>query len=635
MNGPPSRREFLKSTGLAAVALGGAPAVDSTGSSAHARSQAATPSCDSCEEAPMPLSRDRIVGEIKRRAAWQKRQSRLVVDYYRIYRQLAYPLPVRDLSLPSVPVPSLSSYPWATWMTWTLEERVHTLGWASTWLEDGEARHLVEQDLLALAEWPSYAQYKGPDLSSAHAGRVMWAAATTWAWLGSTARKALETACGRHVDELMPGYEKRYGKIDDKSKVLAAKSPSRLVHNIPLIGTIGAALTASVAGHKARARLNRSVAALFGAVLDLRSDGHGEGVAYDGYVLDFIGDWLEVASRQERASILEHPNLRHYLEESYMLSAPGPAPNVAELSDVEPHEMPFHLSAQAKLNRFKPDPVRAWHLRRCPLGWMRADGLAALHTTLPTSQTKTPPAGALDAQYALVLRSGWRPSDAAVAVSLPRCRMNHLQNDSGTIVVGTKGEWLLADPGYQQYVKGQEREFTIGPKAHNHPVINGHAHGAKAGRLVSLGSDGKDAWKAVVDLTKCYSAKAGVDSAVRTVWLAGKELVVVADAIRASGEATVTYHWHGHRQAAWWVEEGWLLLHLHGTSLWLTSPGCKLSERQIQRLPGSRGQLTLVAETQTTSQPIWWIMAIGEKPPAVERSSGGKGLTAAGRSFKL
>lgn len=583
----------------------------------------------------MPLSRDRIVGEIKSRSAWQKRRRRLIVDYYRIYRQLAYPLPVCDLSLPSVPVPSISTYPWATWMTWTLEERVHTLGWAAAWLDDAEARRLVEEDLLALADWPSYAQYKGPDLSSAHAGRVMWAAATKWSWLGAKVRKALKAACGRHVDELMPGYEKRYGKVDDKAKVLTAKSPTHLVHNIPLIGTIGAALTATVAGHEAKPRLSRSVAALFGAVLDLRSDGHSEGVAYDGYVLDFIGDWLPVASEAERASILEHPNLRHYLEESYMLSAPGSAPNVAELSDVEPREMPFHLSAQAKLTRWKPDPVRAWHLRRCPLGWIRADGLAALHADMPAAKTQTPKPGALDAHYTVVLRSGWHPSDTAVAVSLPRCSMNHLQNDSGTIVVGTKGEWLLADPGYQQYVKGDERVFTIGPTAHNHPIINGHAHRAKAGKLVSLGTDGRDARKAVVDLTKCYTAKAGVTSAMRTVWLAGKETVVVADSIQASGDAKVTYHWHGHRQAAWWVEGGWLLLHVNGTSLWLTSPQCKLSDKQIQRLPGTRGQLTLIAETKKASQPIWWVIAIGDAPPTVKRLPDDKVLDVDGRRFAL
>lgn len=47
----------------------------------------------------------------------------------------------------------------------------------------------------------------------------------------------------------------------------------------------------------------------------------------------------------ERRPILRHPNFGHFLDQSYMLSAPGAAHQVAELSDVEAREMPFHFSA--------------------------------------------------------------------------------------------------------------------------------------------------------------------------------------------------------------------------------------------------------------------------------------------------
>ena len=49
---------------------------------------------------------------------------------------------------------------------------------------------------------------------------------------------------------------------------------------------------------------------------------------------------------------------------------------VAELSDVEPREMPFHLSAQAKLLKLQRHPVRSWLLGQCPLNVLRSDGLA-------------------------------------------------------------------------------------------------------------------------------------------------------------------------------------------------------------------------------------------------------------------
>ena len=51
--------------------------------------------------------------------------------------------------------------------------------------------------------------------------------------------------------------------------------------------------------------------------------------------------------------------------------------------------------------------------------------------------------------------------------------MGHLQCDTGSLVVGTRGRWVVSDPGYQQYMQKQERVFTLGVSSHNAPVING------------------------------------------------------------------------------------------------------------------------------------------------------------------
>ncbi len=53
-------------------------------------------------------------------------------------------------------------------------------------------------------------------------------------------------------------------------------------------------------------------------------------------------------------------------------------------------------------------------------------------------------------------------------------------------MIGRRGRWILSDPGYQQYMPGAEREFTIGPAAHNYPVIDGINQTAKAGRRLAL-----------------------------------------------------------------------------------------------------------------------------------------------------
>ena len=106
---------------------------------------------------------------------------------------------------------------------------------------------------------------------------------------------------------------------------------------------------------------------------------------------------------------------------------------------------------------------------------MRTDALAALHRTESVAAAAAPRPGAIDAHYAAVLRSGWEADDLAVAVSCSTSPMDHLQTDSGTLVLGTRTHWLIADPGYQQYAPGEERDFTVGATSHNVPLINGQA----------------------------------------------------------------------------------------------------------------------------------------------------------------
>jgi hypothetical protein len=352
-------------------------------------------------------------------------------------------------------------------------------------------------------------------------------------------------------------------------------------------------------------------------------------------VLDFAADWLHTLPEAERAPLLDHPQMQRLLEQSYLLSAPGAAEEVAELSDVEPREMPFHLSAQAKLLRLRRSPDRTWFLERCRLDWLRADGLAALRQFVGPLRTQAPAAGACDAQYALVLRSGWAPDDLAVAASCTDSPAGHLQADSGTLVIGSAGKWLIADPGYQQYMQGDEREFTVGPSAHNAPVFGKCAVTLKRPRRLVLETLADGVQHAAIDLTACYAAAAGVKSAVRHVWLSGKNLVVAADCVATAAPAPVKYHWHAHRAAAWQFDGAWAALRVGGTDLCFSSPQMQISGACLQRLPGSRGQLTLVAARESAAPTIWWVFFLGAKPPLLQTSADGRQLTVLGRTFRV
>lgn len=417
--------------------------------------------------APLRPDRSAIDAEVLRRAESYAAARHLVVDYYRIRRQLAYPLPVRSLSLPAMPVPTISDYPWSFWMAWALEERVNALGSAAAWFGRADFGRAVAGDLEALAGWPKYCQYKRPDLTAGHMGRTLWAAATRWPWVGGQLRDKIRAGCRRLVEEVLPMSDAWYGPLKSRQELLSqADLPSKLA-NIPLIGTVGAALAASVCSHPALPALNDRLGFVAGAVLDLRGKGVTEAVGYDGYILDFVADWLTILDAAARASILKHPNFRQYLEQSYMLSAPGAAEQVAELSDVEPRQMPFHFSAQAKLANMAPDAARSWYLASWPVDWIRTDALAALRPLVDSLGGPAPAAGALRTSYAAVLRSGWQTGDLAAVVSCNNSPMSHVQTDNGTVAIGTAGRWLICDPGYQQYMRDVERDFTLGAGAHN------------------------------------------------------------------------------------------------------------------------------------------------------------------------
>jgi hypothetical protein len=122
---------------------------------------------------------------------------------------------------------------------------------------------------------------------------------------------------------------------------------------------------------------------------------------------------------------------------------------------------------------------------------------------------------------------------------------------------------------------------------------------------------------------------------VRDLWLAAPGIVVAADVVDGDAIEEVAYHWHGHADGAWWVEEGWARITLNGATLWFTSPQMSVTQEGLVRLPGSKGPLTLTASATPPESPVWWVLAFGETPPDVETAEGGTAIQVKGRRFAL
>ena len=243
------------------------------------------------------------------------------------------------------------------------------MGWTSEIFANPLIRKAALNNLEALAQWPAYRQYDRHDLALGHSARLLWTAYTQWHWLPSELHKNIHDTLYSIVDDMMPISDELHDSFSEVKDVLKMDEPHGVLHNIQLIATLGTALAASATNHPQKEKLNKRVQLLITAMFELRASGYAEGVAYDGYMIDFIAPWLSTLPEEKKNSILSHSQFERFLDESYMLGAPGCLNEVTQLSDVEPDEMPFHTSAQAKLQSLVPSPIRAWYLnpRSCSL----------------------------------------------------------------------------------------------------------------------------------------------------------------------------------------------------------------------------------------------------------------------------
>jgi hypothetical protein len=504
-------------------------------------------------------------------------------------------------------------------MTWELEERVNSLGWAAQLLDDEIAREEVCIELLSLAQWPQYQQYPTPDLSLGHASRILANSFRQWESLSAETRDAVKNALQRIVEISGPLVEDRLKGYRDHHEILQSQSVINLVANIPLIGTLGVALAANAIDDPRKSTFNHFIEISLQAMFALRETGFSEGVAYDGYVLDFVMDWLAFLSDADKSTFINHPQFAHFLDESLWLGAPDDAAQVAELGDVEAKEMPFHISAQAKAFELQPLPERAWYLNRCRLDILRADALAALHRSAEeiSQLQQQPKAQAKDAHNAIVLRGGWDADDLAAVMANSNSPMGHLHCDNGSVAIGTRGKWIIQTSGYQQYLANSEREFTLGASSRNTPTINGQTQTSKLAELISLTTEDQTQ-STEIDITQCYSEELNLKKVLRKVLLKDNQLVIVEDTIVGENINEIFYYWHGHPDAAWWIEDNWARLYSDGKTLWIHSPQVNLEENQLQRLRGSRGQLTLTAKVllaESSLQIVRWFFLLSDISP--------------------
>ncbi len=538
-----------------------------------------------------------LTSELRRRAQWQKGRKELHVYYYRIGYTLAFPLPLGtrpDANCFPLGIREIT-YPWFTWLSWEIDERWRTLLAAWEVLGDQEAASILKGELEGLA-WENFrGDGNQVGLPTGHfAGALAVALARPERWHRSELTHLEDTARNLLENDLSPWFEKTWA--NDKP----ITSPR--LHNYVLILFRGAQL-ARVMKHPLQDRLEARAEDVFRAWCSARTSPvfHSEGTAYDGYLLDAVTEWLAALPVPKRGELLNlgRQPLVDFCRQAMALTLPGRVDLQAPLGDVEP-EMTFWATVLARVGRWFELNEVAWLLQRFPPSRLRTPALVELidWELLFRHDLPSPKEGVEEQLASVTLRTGYEPEDILVAISLPRCQMGHLHADAGHVVIGWHGRFWLTDPGYQQYRPGEERVYTVGPTSHNLPVIAGTAPSRRGGNLLSLSAENGTA-QATVDITPAYTGLTQDQKVLRQVVLQvdkDSTRVIVRDNFYGFQAGTpVVYHWLGGAHLAWAFQAGKGRLSDGRRSMWIGCSGGPIEARWLDRHPGSRGPLTLVA----------------------------------------
>ncbi len=535
-----------------------------------------------------------IEQEIRARVEIEKQRREIGVYYYRIGYTLAFPLPIAaSPQMADLPIGIAGIvYPWHTWLSWVLEERWRLLQCAWQRFGDDQAGALLQSELAALDGWDSYCEIPGGfSLSSAHLSACLANALVCRdGWEEENYNKAHSAAARIYRQEALPWFEREFGTDRELN--------SGDLQNIRMIGLARTAQLGRVIDGPAVEAIEERTREALRLWFRLRSgeSGYTEANAYDGFFLDSMTEWL--GGLPDRDALLDQGGdaLLELAGQWMALSLPGRLDVQAPLGDTEP-EMPFWTTVLLRLAAWRGCSDSAWFVRRLPLQSVSAAFLTAALEAAPAlaGDGRPPAGGAAEFPHAIALRTGWEDADLLAAVGLPRATTGHLHDDAGQLVLGWQGRFWITDPGYQQYRPGSEQDFSIGPAAHNAPVIGGKAQTRRAPRLTAPGEESGKLERAVIDLTGCYAglpAGAFVEREVRLCRDPGP-VVIVRDRFENIGEVEVQNFWHGGTGLAWAFRKGWARLSDGERSLWIGVYPGEISAAELDLHEGSRGPLTL------------------------------------------
>lgn len=198
-----------------------------------------------------------------------------------------------------------------------------------------------------------------------------------------------------------------------------------------------------------------------------------EGLLYTSYAMDCI---FKAATAIRRSTgndeLLQSPFIRETLPDLYLYLRGGSG-GYANLSDAR-HEVDDAGPLMMNLVSEFSDPRAAWVVHKDARESPDIFPYIGRDTPVPDLAHMDLPFSRHFERFDWVaLRSGWEDHDTLLAFTASPSDVGHNHYDQNHFILNVAGEWLITDPGYQNYSPGTENVFTNATIGHNSLLVNG------------------------------------------------------------------------------------------------------------------------------------------------------------------
>ena len=379
---------------------------------------------------------------------------------------LDIPLPLVELDPVGDP-PGYVDYPFWTMYSRAIEERIKVLSFSYGMTEDIRYSSMIKEYLLSLSSFSKWYEFphRGAEGNLSNAHFLLGVAIGYDAVLNTLSAQERET-----IEEAIFSKGLKPLEIDfdnqDSHNIIASKRVSMLVGALAI-------LDVPVYTDRVKPFLENSYTYIRRYLDNRLKDPEIEGLLYLNVAARHLLMASDILQRSaSRGELIDHDYFSFLPDVfMYMLGTCAEASFVNFSDSFYKLDILYTMAVLAS-NRFHP--VASWFIHR--FSEKRLELLLdfkKIPTPVVPGQFYKESSKVFPVIGWAALRSGWQEGDHLLAFNSSESAKDHNHFDQNNFVLHAAGEWLITNPGYQDYVEGPRREFTLGTVGHNSMLVDG------------------------------------------------------------------------------------------------------------------------------------------------------------------